>query len=48
MGTELPEVWTVTPGGGEGERPCMEMRDEQVSRLSKEEVRLTMTKVYSH
>lgn len=24
----------------------MEMRDEQVSRLSKEEVRLTMTKVY--
>lgn len=25
----------------------MEMRDEQVSRLSKEEVRLTMTKVYS-
>lgn len=25
----------------------MEMRNEQVSRLSKEEVRLTMTKVYS-
>lgn len=25
----------------------MEMRDEQVSRLSKEEVRHTMTKVYS-